>query len=176
MLSQGCFKFLCCAASEGVPGAGRGHYQDRWPKLARRMSHGIVLCWTIELVELVCVCAFAWGLTRHWSVGDEQLYCVSLALFTLCYFLSSLLLNCPYLSLGVLTLLSFVPHPTVVGVWANSWVETKSELLWPELSHTTAECCCVRHARTSLRTGAKRNQVVYPNWYCYCVFSWSLWQ
>ena len=48
-------------------------------------------------------------------------------------------------------------------------VETDNRLPWPEWSHTTAECCRARHARTSISAGVKGSQVVCDNWHGQCV-------
>ena len=42
--------------------------------------------------------------------------------------------------------------------------ETDSRLPWPEWSHATAECCCARHARTSVSAGVKGSQLVCHHW------------
>lgn len=58
--------------------------------------------------------ALAQGLTGHWTASGEQLHYASLALFILSFLLLLLyylLLNCPYHSPQVLSLVNFLLHP-----------------------------------------------------------------
>lgn len=96
--------------------AGRGCRQDSWPRLTKDIPYHMVSCSARKPGKGARGAALAQGLTGHWTASGEQLHYASLALFILSFLLLllySLLLNCLYHSLQVLSLVNFLLHPTV---------------------------------------------------------------